>query len=112
METPRVGRQHSTGLVPARHRTEQAGQLMSSAVELAAGTPADNMDADSSGPSAVYGAVPLAIDLQETRPTVGAGSVPVIDARNAPTARQRRRGSADRPSAPACTRASSTPFAQ
>ena len=70
METPQLDRQYSTGLVPAQHRTEQSGQLMSPAIELPAGTPADNMDAASSGPSLGCGAVPLAIDLRENRPTV------------------------------------------
>jgi hypothetical protein len=47
METPQLSRRYSAGVVPAQHRTEQAGQLMSSAIEVAAGTPADNMDAAS-----------------------------------------------------------------
>ena len=45
METPQIARHYTAGVVPAQHRTEQAGQLRSSAIEVAAGTPADNMDA-------------------------------------------------------------------
>jgi hypothetical protein len=50
---------------PAQRRTDPVGQLMSSAVELAPGTPAENMGPASSGASPGSAAVPLAIGLHK-----------------------------------------------
>jgi hypothetical protein len=57
METPQIDREYPTGLAPAQRRTVPAGQLMSSAVEMAPGTPAENMGPASSVARPGYGEI-------------------------------------------------------